>query len=372
MRFHVVLPLLLLVGCALAQLPDCRLDAISPGAPINFTTRCNRTESCQICNRNDLSFDWLCCEDVFGWLVGTFYVGYLLQMYGRSTAFTLGGLFFFELFEHIYTSYFLNIFLEYESVMGSFIGDIMQGAAGFALASFAVFIFRIPPLIPSYTHANKQNRTGDRILIIFLAALHVLSVASLVWINSNWNWGLIVNMGVQGLWFLWVLPFFAYAGPRGNLVWLGDQYTTAGEFIPAEPVPIERRRAFFWITAAVFAGVGLTNIGWEFMANNWFQAWVVIGPLLLAAGLVSLFITARAKFWPLALQLASLILFILALSFYYTGGALVSNTWLYIAGGVFIAAMLAFFASEMMDMEKAGYKRQTDQEFVSSRLHDDF
>jgi hypothetical protein len=360
MRSLFVLGLVLVLGLTVnAQPPSCAGNVTA----YNFTSRCNRTTSCDICTRDDYSFDWLCCEDYGGRPAAYFVTGALIQLYFKNPYFTTFTFVFYELLEKVYLQRYLDSVLDYETVMGSFIGDFFQGLAGMQFVAALVFVFGLPPLIPSWRRAHRNSEENMRWLMIGSAIIHIMAVTFLL-IESpaySYNWGLIVHACVQVL-FLWVInPFLLYTARVNDLIWSDSQ----GELL----IGSNRRLAFFFTLGAALVAVQFMGFGWEFMANDWFQSWVIIGPLIVLSSIIAIGISIRDHIFVSAVQFAGFLLLMLAVTFYYVGGALANTNYDIGALVLFIAGVIVVFASLGMEARKASHKDKSEVQLTDVRSH---
>jgi hypothetical protein len=329
--------LAVLLGLASAQFPDC--------APaINLTERCNRTVSCQVCDRNDYSFDWLCCEDYGGRPAGYFATAFLMQMYFKNPVWTFSTIVFYEFLEKIYVQRYFDSFLDYESVMGTLAGDLLQGLGGMWFSALLSICFGLPALIPTWKRAHRVGETGMRMVLIAVAMLHILSVVWLLWIGSTYNWGLIGHACTMVA-MMWLLnPFVLYTGRQDQLVWSDKK----GNII----IEAGRRQAYFFVAGGALVAVEFMNFGWEFMANDWFQSWVVIMPLLGLSALISIGLLIRDHYYSVALQTFGFLLVMLAITLYYIGGALVQDNYHIGALVLAVVGVVLVLGSEQWDVER--------------------
>jgi hypothetical protein len=362
MRSLLTVALLLMFGLSANALfpADCSTGTTPAiGAAINLTERCNRTLSCDICTRNDYSFDWLCCEDYGGRPAAYFVTGALIQVYFKNPYFTAFSFVFYEVLEKIYLQRYLTDFLDYESVMGSFVGDFFQGLAGMQFAAAIVFCFGLPPLIPSWRRAHRFGEENNRWILIALALAHILSVFFLLIEGVKYNWGLIVHACVQ-VGFLWVLnPFLVYGARVNELVWSDKE----GSLL----ITPMRRQLFFFALGAALVAVEFMGFGWEFMANDWFQSWVVIGPLITLSSLIAIGISVRDHIYVAAVQFAGFLIVMLAVVFYYVGGALANTNYDIGALVLIIAGFVVVFASVGMEASKKAHHDQSDVQMTDVR-----
>lgn len=348
----VLLALALLLGLAhsaVIPFPDCSLGGPGALAPINLTERCNRTLSCQVCDRNDYSFDWLCCEDYGGRPAAYFATAFLMQMYFKNPVWTFSMLVFYELLEKVYVQRWFTGYLDYESVMGTLAGDLLQGLGGMWFSALLSIIFGLPALIPSWKRANNKGQTGTRMVLIAVAMLHILSVVWLLWIGETYNWGLIGHACTMVA-VMWLLnPFVLYTGAVNELVWEDKR----GNLL----VEKERRQAFFFVAGGALVGVEFMNFGWHFMANDWFQSWVVIMPLLGLSAIISIGLLIRSHYYSVALQTAGFLLVMMAVMFYYIGGALATDGYMIAALVLLIVGVLVAIGAEQMEVERAIHRQ---------------
>jgi len=341
MKLSSVFLLVLSLGFVYSQIPDCSLG-FGPGVAPDLLTRCDRAASCQICNRNHLSFDWLCCEDSQGYVVEHIVTPFLIQLYFRSPTVTIGVIFFFEVLENIWASFFLDSYLNFETVMGSIFADVLQGLTGFMLAALLTYAFNLPRLIPKIETAKELKKTALRFGLIILALIHILAsfIVRVSWPSSSlgaWHWAIVINMGVQALFWFLLYPFIIYGRRTSWLIWGKGSN---------RPFPIQRRRIFCFIVGAGLIGIELTNIGWHFMANDFFQAWVIVLPLLVIGVVVALVMAFRERDWNMMLEIFGFFLAIAAATFYIVGGVLAVVGYSIAALVLAIVALLAVLVAE--------------------------
>ena len=272
-----------------ASVINCRAPA--PEFP-DIHTRCDKAAECgDYCARNQLSFDFLCCEDGTGWVAAHILNPLLFYMFWQDAAWTALVVLLFEVLEVTFVVLaggfviFPTTATELETWAGSLLGDgLAQGGLGLLLGVLIAYTFRMPPLVSTLARvrAAGPGARGRRARYIAYWALQTTLFLLLPWTNAadTVRYGLYACAGVQLLLLLLLYPRLLFNDwpLDGRLLW----GPAADPALGGAGVP----RGGFWAWALCVAALSLSTAGWQYLANDWFQVWLTAAVLvtLLTAG----------------------------------------------------------------------------------------
>jgi hypothetical protein len=352
----MLLLLLFLAQLAQALLPDCRAGTLPSVAP-DLTTRCDRTLSCDYCQRNAISWDFLCCEDQFGWIPAHAITPMLITLYFQDIRWTLIAIIWFEPFEQLWfslTSTGATINQNIETLFGSELGDaVIQGGSGLWLGVLLLYIFDLPLLTSTSYRVDKLARLKygsnprctnsvrwKRYKYLIFAGIHIGLIYLIGFHNDSGtiNYGLYINAGLQALIFFVLYPWVLYTDRENDLVWNAD--------FDANPYPRRMRNWFFYTTGTIILTLQMSAGGWEYMANDWFQVWCTQAGILTVLTIVAIVIAAQRRdpymiaAWSAAYAIGW------AVGLFITSRVLEQNAYAWAALGLLLAALLTIAITE--------------------------
>jgi len=259
-----------------AQLENCRAPGeYAPGTQ----TQCDRNTDCEWCERNQFSFDFLCCET--GEWIGPHLTNPLLfYMVWNSVPYTIILVLVFELLETLLLTFLGSFDLlfddagDYETMAASFIGDVfIQGGLGLLIGWTIRTIFLAPTLVSSKQRARAYDEHGRRriYIVVYLLALLSYMLAGQQ-TSSGTRWGLAANTAVQ-LVFIWIVYPFAFESDRDKrMIWTQLDGTVYGGWM---------KFGFFFTwgaTVLLSHALHFANNQPTFAINEFYQQWVVMIP----------------------------------------------------------------------------------------------
>jgi len=330
-----------------SAIPDCRPAKAASVAP-DLTQRCDQTVSCQFCDRNQLSFDFLCCEDGGGWVSAHAVTPLLIYLYFQNVPWTIIAILGFEVIEQLFLVFFEPSGFDptvYESIMGIVVGDgLTQGGIGLLIGVLWTYIFDWPLLVSTKYRAALLGKRWKRFRYIAVWALHTAAIMVILWKSANgrWVYGLFVNMAVQLL-FWWVLhPLWLSTHRENDMLWAPD---------PKQPdtnvYPEKKRRLFFWLTPVIIIGIQFADWGVRYFANNYFQVWLNEAVIVTALTVLASIVASRRRDWYMLLIWIATYVVALAVMFLVLGQVYENDTCSWLALAFLIAAGLVYIFNEI-------------------------
>lgn len=281
-------------------LPNCR----APGGPFvpDLAVACDVAASCGWCMRNHLSFDFLCCES--GTYIGPHMTNpLLLYLFWNNVPWTVLLVLAFELTETLLLTMLGSFELlfssetDLETASASLIGDVLiQGGLGLFIGYLLRVVFLVPTLASSPQRADAFSPGCGRraVYVVLLYGPMVASYALIGWTTaSGLRIGLILQTVVHVL-FIWLVVPLATASKRpldDDMIWRrldGSVYDGWRK----------------WLFFAVWGGIVLASHAVHFArhqptfaANEWFQQWLVVGPVAAALLVAALAVSVRRRDW---------------------------------------------------------------------------
>lgn len=348
-----------------AFIPDCR-DGTPPSAPIDLTVRCDRTVSCNYCQRNALSFDFLCCEDNFGWVSAHSIVPMLITLYFQDIRWTLIAIIWFEPFEQIWftvTSNSPTPNQDIETLFGSEVGDaLIQGGSGLWMGILLLYIFDLPLLVSTSYRVDKlakekygkNPRCGNsvrwkRYKYFLFVGIHIGAIYLTGWHNTSGTltYGLYVNAGIQALLLFVLYPWVLYTGKEDDLVWSFDDNS--------KPYPVWKRHLFFYLVGAIILALEMSNGGWHYMANDWFQVWTTQAGILTALTITGIVVAQKRDDPYMIAGFSAAYAIGWAAAFFITSRVILNNAYAWTALAFAMAAILTIILAEIFFTRRRPY-----------------
>ena len=252
------------------------------------STRCNRTESCLPHSaRSQYSFDWLCCEDNNGWVAPHFVLPLWTFIYWRSFPITVAQIFLSETAEvtilTIATALGITQFDDnrpLETWAGSLFGDGLHGMLAILTGYFFLAaIGNKAPLWPDTAGAAPAGSLKTK--YFFLWALYAAFFAANLWRTAGaLNPGMILVTVVHMPLLFWFYPWVTTLTRADHIyIWRARSRQLA---------VARARRLFRWL-ALIELLVNLQTVGFQYLANDWYQVWLSVLAVTLVAGLAAVF-----------------------------------------------------------------------------------
>jgi hypothetical protein len=347
--------LLLVVGVALSQIPDCHLPQPGNVKP-DLRFRCNKLDSCAYCNKIQMSFEWLCCEDDTGWVSAHILTPFLIYMFWQSPVWSAFIPFLFEPLENLWVMFVNNAAsnqFALETFFGSAVGDaLINGLTGLWLGTLITYIFDLPMLSSTQYRAHQLNAQKRRWRYVIVWGIHIACIFFIPLTNDGdtIRYGVYINCACQAL-FFWILyPWVLYTDRENALVW--SEVSTDRN----SPVyPKWKRYTFFYSAGAMLIGLELSNGGWQYLANDWFQVWVTAwGCLTVLTILACIIAWNREDKYMFVIWIAAYLIGI-SVAFVIIQQAYLINAWGWTALATAIAAALMILANEQWQSRARPY-----------------
>jgi len=338
-------------------LPDCRAGTLPSVAP-DLTTRCDPTVSCNYCQRNALSWDFLCCEDNYGWVAAHAVTPLLVTLYFQDIRWTLIAIIWFEALEQLWFTFVqggATSNRDLETLLGSEVGDaLIQGLCGLWLGVLLLYIFDLPHLLSTSYRVDKlaHRKYGrnprctntvrwKRYKYMLFAGVHISLIWLLGWHNAagTINYGLYLNAALQGLIFFVLYPWALYTDRENDLVWNAE--------FDASPYPRHLRHWFFYITGVSIIAIELSNGGWQYMANDWFQVWVTQAVILTGLTIAAIVIAAQRRDRYMISAFSAAYTIGWAAGLFITSRVLEQDAYAWVSCALFLAAILTILLTEL-------------------------
>lgn len=248
-------------------------------------SRCDKTTQCIYSERDQSSWDFLCCEDGSGWVAFHTLHPLFIYMYSGSFFFTGFVFFFWEAIEES----MLNIFGQYigfttteadnESKSGILLGDAcLQGGYGLLIGLLIWFIFRQPPLLPDYFDSPRKMFWKYFLFCLFITlSFGSASITVDVGFGENrlLNLGFLLGVAFQLTLVLFVFKWFTSSKRDRKYHW--GNYST------------RKRNLFLKTWAVVIFLIAIQNTGYiQYLPNDYYQSWASTWVILLVLGTISL------------------------------------------------------------------------------------
>lgn len=364
--------LLILILCILvarAYVTDCRGGRPASIAP-NLLERCNVTASCDYCDRNHLSFDFLCCEDNSGWVSAHSVMPMIFYVYFQNAEWTMLLAFGFESFEQLsfnLTSISVNK-KDAETLFGSAVGDgLIQGGVGLWLGVLVTYCFDFPVLVSTSIRAHLASGKNKRRLVTALWMIHATTILFLHFTDktSRIMYGLYANMAVQ-LFFFWIL--FPWVRPLFGT-------TTAEHLIwrlhPKDPAsttyPKSKRIGFFYLVGLIIVLIQLANSGIHVLQNDWYQVWLVEAIIITALTIAAIVVAKQRDDHFSMVGFASGYCLGIATGFTICGLAFENTTFLYVALAFLIVSAAGFVFSQIFLSRPEPYNVNYSRRFENTK-----
>lgn len=339
--------LLLFTTAVVAYVTDCRGGRPSSLAP-NLLERCNVTASCDYCDRNHLSFDFLCCEDNSGWVSAHSIMPLIFYVYFQNAEWTALLAMGFESFEQL--SFNLTGISvdkkDAETLFGSVVGDaFLQGGVGLWLGVLLTYCYDFPILVSTSVRANLLGRKGRRRRYILTWMLHASTILFLHFTDktSSVLFGLYVNMGIQVLVFWILFPWVhrIYGTETDDfLVWCENPRES-------HTYPKSKRIEFFYLTGLIILLIQLSNSGIKYLQNDWYQVWLTESIIITVLTIAAVVVAKGRKDYFSVVGFLSGYSFGIATALTVCGLAFETPTFLYVALGFLIVSIAGFVFSQI-------------------------
>jgi hypothetical protein len=343
----MLLHVLLFVTGAIAYVTDCR-GGRPPSIAPNLLERCNVTASCDYCDRNHMSFDFLCCEDTTAWIASHSIMPMLFYVYFQNPEWTMLLALGFEPLEQIFfnlTAIETNR-IDFETLYGSLVGDaFIQGGIGLWIGVLITYCFDFPLLVSTSYRASYYKKKARRRRYIAIWLLHAISVlfCNITPTTQGILPGLFINMGVHVLvfWVLfpWVKQFYGTEFDD-DLCW---------RLHPSEPTvyPKSKRTGFFYSVGLIIVIIQFSNAGFHYLQNDWYQVWLTEAILITGLTIAAIVIAKGRKDYFSVVGFLSGYSFGIATAFVVCGLAFETPTFLYVALGFLIVSITGFVFSQI-------------------------
>lgn len=278
-------------------LPNCR--APGPFVP-DLSTPCDVDAVCGWCSRNQLSFDFLCCES--GTYIGPHMTNPMLfYLFWNSVPWTVILMFAFELTEVLLLTMLGSFELlfsdqtDLETQSSSLIGDVLlQGGLGLLVGYLLRVIFVVPTLVSSAARANAFSPgCGRRVVyVVLLYGPVLLSYALIGWTtDAGFRIGLVLHtvVHVAFIWIVIPLVIGSRQPTDDNMVWRQLDGTVFGGL---------RKTLFFAVWGFIVLlshSVHFARNQPSFAANEWFQQWLVMWPTAALLLIGAIVVSARRR-----------------------------------------------------------------------------
>lgn len=341
-----------ILGLTLAALPNCH-DAKGASVTPNLKERCDKSLSCNWCDRNHLSFEFLCCEDGSGWVSAHTIAPFIVFMYTQNVEWTILIFLIFEVAEQIYFTFASNVadYSVTETMFGSLIGDaLLQGGTGLWLSVMVCYVFDLPVLISTSFRMHFFNKRWKRYKYFLFFLLHMVSMQCYAWTQGDLNTGLFLHMAIQALLFWVLFPWVLYTAKENDMIWGLD---------PTNPNATAyskmNRIGFFYVSGLIVLLIDAANAKSGIMANDWFQAWVVEAAIATVLTIISCVYANQRKDWYMMAIFISTWVAVVGVAFWISGKVVDDNDLLYVAAGFLTVAVLGFFFNEIFQRRKEPY-----------------
>jgi len=347
--------LLILVAVVGAGVPNCHLPQPGNVKP-DLRFRCDKTLSCAYCNKDQISFEWLCCEDDMGWVSAHIVTPFLIYMFWQNPVWSAFIPFLFEPLENLWLLFIHNDGgnqFTLETFFGSAVGDaLINGLTGLWFGVVITYIFDLPMLASTQYRAHQLGKQKRRWRYVIVWGIHIACILFLSIDNDadTIRSGLYINAACQAL-FFWILyPWVLYTDRENRMVW--SEVSTD----PNSPVyPKWKRYTFFYLTGAILIGLELSNGGWHYLANDWFQVWLTAAPILTILTIVASIIAwRRDDKYMLVIWLATYLIGV-SVAFVIIQQSYLISAWGWTALGTAIAALIMILANEQWQRRARPY-----------------
>lgn len=341
----MLLHALLFITGAIAYVTDCR-GGRPPSIAPNLLERCNVTASCNYCDRNQLSFDFLCCEDNSGWVSAHFLTPFLFYTYFQNPEWTMLLAFGFEPLEQLaFNLTAISVSeLDAETLFGSVIGDaILQGGSGLWIGVLVTYCFDFPLLVSTERRAHRVKRPGRRRRYIFTWMLHTTAIMLLSFKSDNVLYGLYANMALQILLFWGIFPWVTQLYHTD----IDDELIWRKRFDESYVYPRNKRTGFFYLVGAIIISIQLSNAGFYYLPNDWYQVWLTEAIIITGLTTAAVVIAKQRKDYFSVVGFLSGYSFGIATAFSVCGLAFETPTFLYVALGFLIVSIAGFVFSQI-------------------------
>jgi len=301
-----------------AEQINCR--APGPEFP-DIAVRCDKEAECgDYCARNQLSVDFLCCEDGTGWVAAHVLNPLLFYMFWQDAVWTALVVLLFEVMEIAFLTLaggfviFPTTPTELETWAGSLLGDgLLQGGTGLLFGILITYTWSMPPLVSSVALARATpGGSARRARYIFFWAFQTAFFLALPWTNAEdtARYGLYLCSGVHVVLVAFLYPRLLLADwpVDGQMLWRGARNRT---------VP----KGGFYAWAVVIVALTLSTAGWRYLANDWFQVWLTSAVLLVVYSVQAVSVAARRRDGYMVVTFMALLLILLATGLAIAGEA---------------------------------------------------
>ena len=291
----------------IAALPSCRTSSDEPEPGV--ASACNVSAVCAWCERNHLSFDFVCCEDG-NWIGAHLTSPLLFYLVWNDVPATIIVVFATELVEiFVLTVFgsFATLFSDArdaETMAASALGDVLvQGGLGLALGYALRALTLAPTLVSSAARARAYNERTLRaqyigvFVVAYALTLGFFLGASLAETNPADRYGVVAQTAVE-LVFAWLI-YPVLVATRAGTRMIAQQ-------ADGSSWPSTRRAVFFggWGLIVLATHVPHIVVSTAFV-NEWYAQWAVAVPLTLLAYVVLALVSyARADRFTCALAVA--------------------------------------------------------------------
>lgn len=279
------------VGNSMVFPENCRPgDGSVPGV----ATICDLVVDCVYCERNHLTFDFLCCEGG-QWVGMHLTMPLIVYLFLGDALYTLFFVMAFEVFECVLLTFiggFVALFespTDVETWAASAVGDVfIQGVLGVLFGSVLAHTWRAPPMLPGVQAARRTGHVGRRaVYATVFAVMLACSLFNLLSDDISFRTGLLL-VTLSQLFIIWAVLPFCFTRPSDyDLLWAR----------PDDGTVFRGPDKFFFFLgwglvlvvahAPHFAGSQPT-----FATNEWFQQWLFVAPWFALYAIVGIIVAA--------------------------------------------------------------------------------
>jgi len=287
----------------------------------------------------------------------------LITLYFQDIRWTLIAIIWFEPFEQLFTSLNTGGTVadpNLESLFGSEVGDaLLQGGTGLWMGIMLLYIFDLPLLLSTSYRAEKLQKRWKRYKYFFFAGAHIALVFLLGWSKADGtvNYGLYVNAGCQALiWFV-LYPWVLYTDKENDMVWNAT--------FDGDPYPKHKRNLFFYLAGIIIIGIQMSNGGWHYLANDWFQVWATEAGIVTLLTIAAIVIAKQRDDPYMIVGFSAAYVIASGVAFFITSRVVNNNAYAWTALALVIAALLAIVLAEIRwkrpDPYNVNYSRRLEK-----------
>lgn len=308
---------------------------------------------CNWCERNHLSFDFLCCES--GKWIGLHLTNPLVfYIVWNSEVVTIAVVLAFEVFETflLTTAGSAPLLFEdnedSETLAASLMGDaLIQGGLGLVIGYLLRVLFLTPTLVSSRARAFAYDAMGTRIfyMIVYIGTLIGFGFAGFE-TTTGVRLGLLATT-------VWVLMFVLIVYPCVLSRPIDDRMLWTMR--NGEVWPRTQRYAFFVTLALIIVAAHAPHIAPNqpiYAVNEWYQQWIVMGTIALVLYVLAFIMSVSRQdaytAWTLG-GIGALVVWITAWLYYGIHVNTTSEIVLYVSAGMLVVATVALCVANSVE-----------------------